>query len=80
MKHPFTDSELVTIFEAARISLANAELRDELAAEMDIADAELLSLYEKLENYMEDEAEIRRDRARIEREYFASEQEYSIGN
>lgn len=52
---PFTDSERTTLLEAARIALADADVFDYLASEMDIADDELKSLQQRLEVYMTSE-------------------------
>lgn len=46
--HPFDQTELITLLEAARITLADAELFDGIANSLDISDDELKALQEKL--------------------------------
>lgn len=49
---PFVVGELITIFEAARVALADADTFDAIAESLDISDWELKSLQEKLNNHM----------------------------
>jgi hypothetical protein len=53
MKHPFTNEELMTIFEMARISFADCDLREMMADRMDLADAEMTDLSEHLIGFLE---------------------------
>lgn len=48
----FSASELITLLEAARITLADADLFDGIADSLDISDEELKSLQDKLINFM----------------------------
>jgi hypothetical protein len=50
--HPFTDEELVTLLEAARMTLGDADLFVGIAESLDIHDDELKALQEKLNNHM----------------------------
>lgn len=50
--HPFDQSELITLLEAARITLADSELFDGIANSLDISDDELKALQEKLNNHL----------------------------
>jgi hypothetical protein len=50
---------MLTILEAARISLADAEIFDTLAEDMDITDKELLDLRERLQNYLDEPAPVK---------------------
>jgi hypothetical protein len=52
MKHPFNESELLVILEAARIAFADCDLFDDLCDQLDIDDGELSSIREKLVQYM----------------------------
>lgn len=44
----FTDSEFITILEIARIALANKQMFEHIAQELDLADTELEELESKL--------------------------------
>lgn len=48
----FSASELITLLEAARITLADADLFDGIAESLNISDEELKSLQEKLIDFM----------------------------
>ena len=48
----FTESEPVTIFEAARIALADGEIADRISEDMDLGVDELHDLSEKLAREM----------------------------
>ena len=50
--HPFDQGELITLLEAARVALADADTFDAIAESLDISDEELKSLQEKLNNHM----------------------------
>jgi hypothetical protein len=50
MKHPFTDEQLLEIFEAARIALSDGEIYDHIAEIMDASD--LTEVRDRLESYM----------------------------
>lgn len=50
--HPFTDEELLCIFEAARIGLADAETFETIAENMDLADEVMVPLRDKLHDYL----------------------------
>ena len=50
MEHPFTNEQLLEIFEAARIALSDAEIYDHIAEIMDAED--LTGLRDQLEAYM----------------------------
>lgn len=49
---PFSESQLVTLLEAARIALSDADVFEDMASEMDIQDDELRALRDALEKYM----------------------------
>lgn len=49
---PFTAEEMTILLEAARIGLAEAETFDGIAEQMDIADAELAGVREKLQGFL----------------------------
>lgn len=48
----FTRAELLTILEAARTALADADIFDGIAEQMDVSDSELSRLREKLTSYL----------------------------
>lgn len=50
--HPFDQGELITLLEAARITLADSELFDGIADSLDISDDKLKALQEKLNNHL----------------------------
>jgi hypothetical protein len=50
--HPFTDEELVTLLEAARMTLGDADLFVGISESLDISDDKLKALQEKLNNHM----------------------------
>jgi|TARA_Y100000034_G_scaffold131097_1_gene191064 hypothetical protein len=52
MKHPFTDEELTVIFEAANLSIADAEIFDYIADKLDISDDEMKRISDKLYDFM----------------------------
>ena len=52
MKHPFTDEELLMIFEALRVALCDEDIFDAVADAMDIQDDELYHLDVKLVDFM----------------------------
>jgi len=56
MDHPFTDNEMLTIFEAARISLEEAETFHHLRDKMDIEFDELSEIETKLKNWMNEKS------------------------
>jgi len=49
----FNSSELLAVFELARIALADADNFDEMACDMDVSDEEMKSLQEKLHRHLE---------------------------
>ncbi len=53
----FSDDEQVTLLEAARVALADADIFDQLAEDLDLADDELVQLREKLNGVMNKEPE-----------------------
>jgi hypothetical protein len=53
LKHPLKDDELLIVFEAARIALADADVFDGIAESMDLSDKELRRVREKLSAFME---------------------------
>ena len=50
-----TKEDRLVIYEAARIVLSDAEIFDEIADKMDMADSELLTVRDKLQEYMKNE-------------------------
>ena len=48
----FTEEELNTLLECARVALRDADSFDEIANDLDISDNELKKVQEKLVNYM----------------------------
>jgi len=52
----YTDSEMIIIKELARVALADAEIFDEMAEELDIKDDTLKALQEKIEKDMQERA------------------------
>ena len=52
--HPFTDSDLITIFELARVALADADIYDDMCEELDISDKSMGKLADKLQSYMDE--------------------------
>lgn len=51
----FTEEELVTYLEIARMALRDGDFFDDCAEEMDLSDAEMVALRDKLHNkYMEE--------------------------
>ena len=54
-KLPFSRVQLVTLLEAARIALSDAEVFDHIAGEMDVKDEELCDLRDALEKYMSED-------------------------
>lgn len=53
----FTPEELIIILEAARIALVDGEIFGSLAEKMDLADAEMIAVREKLYCFMEGEGD-----------------------
>lgn len=51
----FTQEEILTILEAARVGMADADVFDMLAEKMDIADDEMIRIREKLTKVMQSE-------------------------
>ena len=50
---PFSDSELLVLLEAARVTLADADVFDQIAEDMDIADGPMRSLRDRLQAYLD---------------------------
>jgi len=50
-KH-FDESDLITLLEAARVGLADADTFDMIAEDMDVSDKTLVSLRERLHEFM----------------------------
>jgi hypothetical protein len=50
--HPFAQGELITLLEAARMTLGDAELFDGIAESLDISDDELKRLQDKLNSHL----------------------------
>ena len=57
---PFTYGELVTLFEAARVALADEDVYYVIAEELDLSDEYLQSLGEKLTKYMNNDERLER--------------------
>ena len=55
MKHPFTDEELLTLLEAAKIALSDADMFREVVDEMDLSVKELAKLETKLKEWLDEE-------------------------
>lgn len=55
ISHHFDPEEEIVIFEAARVALADAEMFDRLAEELDLTDDEMVELREKLQSVMDEE-------------------------
>lgn len=49
----FSNSEMLTVLELARVALTDAEVYDYMADKLDMSDEDMKSLQEKLEKYME---------------------------
>jgi hypothetical protein len=49
---PFGVGELITLLEAARVALADADTFDTIAESLDLSDDELKSLQEKLNSHL----------------------------
>ena len=58
MRYPYNDEETLTLLELARIALADGDIYDGLAREMDLSDEYLKSLQEKLAEDLETWEEI----------------------
>jgi hypothetical protein len=50
--HCFVNEELEVLFHAAKYALADADIFDDLAVDLDISDDEMMKLREKLYNYL----------------------------
>jgi hypothetical protein len=55
MKHPFTDEELLEIFEFACEGMNNDNIFGQIAIQMDLADETLIVLRNKLEDFLNTE-------------------------
>jgi len=54
-KHPFTDEELLIVFEASYQALSDPDMRDELLDEMDLSDEFIEPIIKKLTRFLDDE-------------------------
>ena len=52
MTHPFNDEELLMIFEAARVTFTNYLMCDEVADILDLSDAAVYAMGDKLQEFM----------------------------
>ena len=52
MKHPFTDEELLMIFEAAFVAFSDRDVYAMVADALDISDKTLYALDKKLQDFM----------------------------
>ena len=52
MKHPFTDEELLMIFEALRVAFSDRDVYAMVADALDISDKTLYALDKKLQDFM----------------------------
>ena len=52
-KLPFSDREVLAIFEAARIALSDVDTLASIAESMDVNDKELVDVRDSLEEYLE---------------------------
>jgi len=50
--HPFTDEELIVIFEAANQSIGDANIFDTIAEKLDLSDKEMSRIADKLYEFM----------------------------
>lgn len=55
-KLPFDYEELITLLEASRLALSDAEVFDHIAESLDLSDQYLLDLREKLGGYLNPDA------------------------
>ena len=51
-RNDFTDEEFVEIMELARIALADADIFDDMAEKLDLSDAYMIKLRDKIEKFM----------------------------
>ena len=56
MNHPFTDEELLTIMEAAKVALSDADTFREVVDEMDLSVKELAGLEVRLKEWLDEES------------------------
>jgi len=54
----FTEDEMVTILEVARVALCDADLFDHVADKLDLFDGYMLSLRDKLQEVMDSDDQI----------------------
>ncbi len=52
MTHPFNDSELVILFETAKVAYDDSELFDLMVEKLDVSDEEMSRLQQKLQTFM----------------------------
>lgn len=52
MSHPFNDTELIAIFEIARLALTDVEVFDAAAHLLDLSDDAMQGFRDKLESFM----------------------------
>ena len=52
--HPFSNYEMLVLFEVAQTALADADIFDDMAEKLDIADAEMVKIQEKLSTFLEE--------------------------
>lgn len=64
-KDPFTQDERLALYEIARRALADADLFDDMADHLDLADAEMQHLLLKLQTWL-DEGKTIPDRFRMD--------------
>lgn len=55
-KYGFSPDNIVNLLEAARVALADADIFDELADQMDLSDDEMVALRDKLQTFMDEES------------------------
>lgn len=51
----FTEDDMVIVFEAARVVLADAEVFDKIAEELDLSDEEMIKIRDKIQFVMDED-------------------------
>jgi len=52
MEHPFTDEELLIIFESTRVALADCEIEERIGEALDVSVDEMIRIADKVGDFM----------------------------